>query len=383
MKYWFECWRKYAVFSGRARRREYWSFFFLGIAVNLLAGILVTGVCGACGMLNHAEKVGAILYWTYLLMAILPGIAVTVRRLHDTGKSALNFFWILFPFVGSLVVLCFLCRDGDKGCNAYGDDPKEVSAAGMSSAKGTMLFFLVVFGLAGIVVGLVRPWNRHPQVDKAEAARIAAVAWQNSVNDVIGKNVGKEEAFAGLKSTFEKLAPLSPEQERFLKGHFYESCGHMKEWTSGCEDFGTNWYCAVTALFDAQGTNCVLRADGARERLIAELGKSVENLRLLSRHVTADLESTFEAFRGYGVENDASAKSVIDNVRNAVMLGVDCRDKQVKVLKSLSKLDANAPDYAERLVELCKEYDDLEAKLKNQFCEAESKARAWGIDVTR
>jgi len=238
-----------------------------------------------------------------------------------------------------------------------------------------VLFFLIIFGLAGIVVGLVRPWNRHPQIGKAEVARIAAAAWQNSVNDVIEKNVGKEEAFAGLKSTFEKLAPLSPEQERFLKGHFYDSCGHMKEWMSGCGDFGTNWSCTVTALFDAQGTNYILRADGARERLVAELGKSVENLRLLSRHVTADLESTHELLRVYGEEDNASVNSVIDNVRNEVMLWVDCRDKQVKVLKSLSELDANTPNYAERLQKLCKEYDELDERVKNSLSEVESSVR--------
>ena len=245
------------------------------------------------------------------------------------------------------------------------------------------LFFLAIFVLAGIVVGLVRPWNRHLQVGNAEAARLAAVAWRNSVGDVIGKGVGTDEAFANLKSALEKLSPLTPEQETVLKRHFCESCWHMKEWTSGCEDFGTNWNCAVTALFDAQGTNFVLRADGARERLIDELGKSVEKLRLVSLHVAADLESTHELLRWYGEENNASVNSLIDNVRKEVMLLVDCREKQVKVLKSLSELDANAPDYAERVKVLCKEYNELDERITSSLSEVESRVRAFGIDVTR
>ena len=383
MKYWFECWRKCAVFSGRARRREYWSFIFLCFAVEGFAAMLAGLVCGACGRVNHGARAGGLLLWAYLLVAILPGIAVTVRRLHDTGRSGLNLFWMFFPFVGPLVVFCFMCCDGDKGVNAYGDAPTEASATGMSSANGTLLFFLAIFVLAGIVVGLVRPWNRHLQVGNAEAARLAAVAWRNSVGDVIGKGVGTDEAFANLKSALEKLSPLTPEQETVLKRHFCESCWHMKEWTSGCEDFGTNWNCAVTALFDAQGTNFVLRADGARERLIDELGKSVEKLRLVSLHVAADLESTHELLRWYGEENNASVNSLIDNVRKEVMLLVDCREKQVKVLKSLSELDANAPDYAERVKVLCKEYNELDERITSSLSEVESRVRAFGIDVTR
>lgn len=105
--------RKYAVFSGRARRREYWTF----IIVNMLIVLLLSRIDQALGSHN---ALGVI----FGLVAFLPALAVAVRRLHDTDRSG---WWLLFgllPLVGALVLLFFKTRNGDAGSNQYGADPK-------------------------------------------------------------------------------------------------------------------------------------------------------------------------------------------------------------------------------------------------------------------
>ncbi len=102
-----EPFRKYATFSGRASRREYWMFVLL---FQFTAGILlaiITGITGA-----------GFLFLLYLLFIILPSLSVTVRRLHDTGKSAV---WLLITFIpfGQLVLLFFLLQAGSGTRNQY------------------------------------------------------------------------------------------------------------------------------------------------------------------------------------------------------------------------------------------------------------------------
>ena len=118
--------KKYAVFSGRARRTEYWMFtlFNLIICIGLqalsIATIAVTK-SSALGM------VFMIIYWLYALAVLCPAIAVTVRRLHDTGRSGW-WYLIVFTCVGVIVLLVFMCLDGTPGENQFGPNPKEVAA---------------------------------------------------------------------------------------------------------------------------------------------------------------------------------------------------------------------------------------------------------------
>lgn len=60
----------------------------------------------------------------YDLAVLLPQLAVTFRRLHDTGRSGWNLLWYLLPLIGVIVMLVFLCEEGNKGDNKYGADPK-------------------------------------------------------------------------------------------------------------------------------------------------------------------------------------------------------------------------------------------------------------------
>lgn len=114
MNWYIDCWKKYATFSGRARRKEYWMF----VLFNLLASILANVLDGIVGV--GWPVVSAL----YLLAVLLPSWAVFVRRLHDTDHSG---WWLLFAFVpviGTIWLFVLLIRNGSEGTNRYGADPK-------------------------------------------------------------------------------------------------------------------------------------------------------------------------------------------------------------------------------------------------------------------
>lgn len=110
--------KKYAEFSGRARRKEYWMFALM----NFLISVLISIVGAVIGDTNGMIAVS--LSGVYALFIFIPGLAVTVRRLHDTNKSG---WWILItfvPLIGGLVLLIFMIMDSDPNTNAYGANPK-------------------------------------------------------------------------------------------------------------------------------------------------------------------------------------------------------------------------------------------------------------------
>jgi uncharacterized membrane protein YhaH (DUF805 family) len=111
--------KKYAEFTGRSRRKEYWMFFLLVMVVALVIGI-VEGVLGLTGMVGPYGPLSTL----FLLAIIVPSIAVGIRRLHDTNRSG---WWILIglvPFVGGIILLVFYVLEGTNGPNEYGPDPK-------------------------------------------------------------------------------------------------------------------------------------------------------------------------------------------------------------------------------------------------------------------
>lgn len=113
MNYWLDCLNKYAEFSGRARRAEYWMF----TAFNILFSIGLQIVDVLLGT-------GGILGGLFSLAILLPGLAVFVRRMHDTGRSGWWWLILLVPIVGVIVAIVFLCQDSQPGENAYGSNPK-------------------------------------------------------------------------------------------------------------------------------------------------------------------------------------------------------------------------------------------------------------------
>jgi uncharacterized membrane protein YhaH (DUF805 family) len=113
MNWYLDVLKKYAVFDGRARRKEYWMFFLFNIIIAFALGI-IEGIIGGPGV------VGAI----YGLAVLLPGIAVGVRRLHDTNRSG---WWLLIglvPLIGAIVLIVFFVQDSQPGDNQYGPNPK-------------------------------------------------------------------------------------------------------------------------------------------------------------------------------------------------------------------------------------------------------------------
>jgi len=120
MKWYLSVLTKYAVFSGRARRKEYWMFVLFNIIFAFVAMILDN----AFGTTITGEGYGAI-YFLYTLAIIVPALAVTVRRLHDVGKSGWFLLIVLIPIVGAIWLLVLACTAGDAGKNAYGPNPKK------------------------------------------------------------------------------------------------------------------------------------------------------------------------------------------------------------------------------------------------------------------
>jgi uncharacterized membrane protein YhaH (DUF805 family) len=118
MSWFVGVYKKYAVFSGRARRKEYWFFsLFFTIALVLLA--IADGISGTMGLFSGV----------YLLGSLLPAFAVTVRRLHDTDRSG---WWALItfiPLIGVIVLLVFCCLDSSPGLNRFGANPKLETAS--------------------------------------------------------------------------------------------------------------------------------------------------------------------------------------------------------------------------------------------------------------
>ena len=115
MKYWVGCWKKYATFNGRARRKEYWMFILFNMLVAFGVNV-VDAVLGMEGLLGGL----------YSLAVLIPGWAVFTRRMHDIGKS--GWWWLigLVPVVGAIVLFVFMCKDSQPGDNAYGPNPKGV-----------------------------------------------------------------------------------------------------------------------------------------------------------------------------------------------------------------------------------------------------------------
>jgi len=167
MKWYLEAWTKYAVFSGRARRREYWTFTLFNAIITWLVQF---GIPHKSYSYRSQLVIPVILVilWLFGLASLLPGLAVCVRRLHDTGRSGWWLLIVIVPAIGAIVLniigaivlntsyttsfvtgrivgllsgilvmilltfgiivlLLFTVQDSDSGENRYGPNPKEIS----------------------------------------------------------------------------------------------------------------------------------------------------------------------------------------------------------------------------------------------------------------
>src|SRR5580765_7633868 len=97
MNWYFDVLKKYVVFSGRARRQEYWMFFLFNLIVAVILSVVDSMLWGT-----------PILYALYALGVLLPARGVTVRRLHDTGRTGWWVLAFLIPLVGFFVWIIFM-----------------------------------------------------------------------------------------------------------------------------------------------------------------------------------------------------------------------------------------------------------------------------------
>ena len=116
---WFKkaVFENYANFKGRARRSEYWYFVLTQLLITIVCYILF-GVFAAM----ESYGIGMIFYGVamiFSLSTLIPGLAVGVRRMHDVGKSG---WFLLVP----IYILILALTEGEKGTNAWGEDPKAV-----------------------------------------------------------------------------------------------------------------------------------------------------------------------------------------------------------------------------------------------------------------
>lgn len=119
MNWYIEVLKKYAVFSGRARRKEYWLFILISTIITIVLG----GIELTAGLYDPATGPGLI-SGLYALAVFIPSIAVLVRRLHDTNRTAWWLLMLLFPLIGVIVLIVFLATDSSAGDNQYGPNPK-------------------------------------------------------------------------------------------------------------------------------------------------------------------------------------------------------------------------------------------------------------------
>lgn len=117
--------KRYADFSGRSRRKEYW-MFVLGVFLGAIVLSIIEGILGMSGMVGG---VYGPLTTIFLLAVIIPSIAVQVRRFHDQDKSGWMVLLAFIPILGGLAVLIFMCLEGTRGSNRFGPDPKDPASA--------------------------------------------------------------------------------------------------------------------------------------------------------------------------------------------------------------------------------------------------------------
>ncbi|AFQ46635.1 DUF805 domain-containing protein [Burkholderia cepacia] len=110
---------QYTKFEGRARRAEYWYFALLTSVVSIICQ-LITMVGHDAGAISLLVTIVAAVA---SLALVLPSLAVTVRRLHDTGHSGWLLLIAFVPLVGGILLLVWMCSRGTNGPNRYGTDP--------------------------------------------------------------------------------------------------------------------------------------------------------------------------------------------------------------------------------------------------------------------
>jgi uncharacterized membrane protein YhaH (DUF805 family) len=117
MNYYFQAFKQYADFSGRANRTEFWMFFLF----NCLAVFIFCFIFGIAGLMSYPDGMilPSILLWLYVLATFIPNLAITVRRLRDAGESGWMILVSLIPFAGAIWLIVLLCKESVGVTNEY------------------------------------------------------------------------------------------------------------------------------------------------------------------------------------------------------------------------------------------------------------------------
>lgn len=116
--------KRYADFSGRSRRKEYWMFVLFQILV-LFPVALVGAMLGGIDESGTGGALFLILVAIFVLAFLVPGLAVQVRRFHDQDKSGWFILLGFIPYIGGIILFVFMCLEGTRGPNRFGPDPKD------------------------------------------------------------------------------------------------------------------------------------------------------------------------------------------------------------------------------------------------------------------
>lgn len=123
MSWYLKVLKKYAEFDGRARRKEFWMFVLFNAVFTALAAVFDNVFNTKITGYSHG-----VFETLYLIGVFIPSLAVTVRRLHDIGKSGWMILIVLIPIIGVIWMLVLMASAGEPGENQYGPNPKEVDA---------------------------------------------------------------------------------------------------------------------------------------------------------------------------------------------------------------------------------------------------------------
>lgn len=119
MSYFITALKRYSEFTGRSRRAEYWYFYLISTVISIALSFGISFTVG--------ETASLIVGGTYSLALLIPTLAVTVRRLHDVGKSGWWMFISIIPLIGGIWLIVLLVRDSNPESNIYGPNPKIVA----------------------------------------------------------------------------------------------------------------------------------------------------------------------------------------------------------------------------------------------------------------
>jgi len=130
MNWYLKVLKQYADFNGRARRTEFWMFVLINLAIYFILGLIFT-IFSALFRNNIVvlNVIFSLIYSIYSLAVLIPSFAVSVRRLHDVGKSGWMLLIGIIPVIGWIWLFVLMVSDSQPGENEYGINPKEVILA--------------------------------------------------------------------------------------------------------------------------------------------------------------------------------------------------------------------------------------------------------------